>query len=405
MSFLIIPGRYLNILDECLSLVSSDPEPGYDAENVANNVPSHPFKFDDPGTNDYLLADLSRLPNGDMEDWVASGAGEVPDGFTKTGTVAKESTIKHGGSFSAKLSANANLWRIIWVPAGWEMTIECWLYGDGDDNMFARLRNLYTGNYLKTDSGWQAAETAFGSQAAAAWAKTTKEFVVEDYATCGYQHLVPLQILWEHEVGGTGGYVDDASIWPHWNFASIHGHNIPPTITVKYQSDDNVGMATPTTQATATVIQPSFFNVIGSMVTERFARLYLEGTVLQEKSILLGEFVLSQYRTLLHPHIKGPAYTRTMPSRGTLISKIPRSDWSERKVRLDFSDTDVELTRMYEMLDRARGGTDPFVIVPISTESDVMFGYFPTELTMNKLFRGHQTYSLEFQELAFPFTF
>jgi hypothetical protein len=406
MSFLILPGRYLNILDGCLSITASDPEAGYDAEDVANNVPSHPFKFDDPGTDDYLLADLNRLENSDFETW-AGPLDSQPDAWEVSGTVSKESTIKHGGSYSAKMLASSEVTQIRWVPSGWDVTVDAWLYGDGTYYTYGSIQNLYTGNWLTTGGAWQASSTNWGGVTAASWTQKTLEFAVEGYSICGYQHLVPLRVRFHHAVSGSGGYVDDAALWPHWDFASLHGHNIPPSITLKYQSDDNSGMSSPTTQATATVIQPSFYDTIGTAVKERYARLLLEGTVYQPKSVLMGEWVLGQYKTLTKGKMElGPDYTRIMPiTQESSISRTPRSDWSHRGLRLDFLHTGTALTNMYEMLDRARGGADPFVIVPISTESDVMFGYFPTSLRVNRMFLEWSTYQLEFREMAFPLSF
>ena len=90
---------------------------------------------------------------------------------------------------------------------------------------------------------------------------------------------------------------------------------------------------------------------------------------------------------------------------GAAESKLPRSNWSNRGLSLNFFNTDTELITMYEMLDRARGGADPIVIVPTTNEDTVMFGHFPPELFVNKTFLNHDSYDLEFVEMAFPFTF
>ncbi len=404
MSFLILPGRNLNILDGALSITATDPEAGYDEENVANSVPSHPFRFDDVGTDDSLIADLDRLTNGDMEAWAVT---TVPDGWeVVTGTAAREGTIKHGGSYSCKLLASSTVEQIIWVPSGWDMTLDCWLRGDGTYFTQGYLRNLRTGNWLTSGGAWQASITNFGAQTAGSYAQFTRDFTVESYSTCGYQHLVPLRLQFQHQASGTGGYCDDISMWPHWDFASIHGHNIPPNIAVKVQRDDNAAFSSATTEMTPTVIQPSFFDTIGTSAKERYARLLLEGSAVQTKSIYIGEWVLGQYKTLTKGHGYGPDYMRVMPtSQVSAISRTPRSDWSHRGLRLDFTNSDAALTNMYEMLDRARGGADPFVVVPIDTESDVMFGHFPTDLSVNRIFTDHQGYQLEFREMAFPFTF
>jgi hypothetical protein len=403
MSFLILPGQYLNVLDGAQLLTSTDTEPGYAAANVANGVPSHPFRFDDPGTGDSLKSDLNRLENSDFETWAVDS---VPDGWEDSGTVSKEASIKHGGSYSAKMLASSEVTQIRWVPSGWDMTVDCWLYSDGTYYTYGAIQNLYTGNWLTSGGAWQAAATNFGGVTAASWTQKTVEFTVESYATCGYQHLVPLQVKFSHAASGAGGYVDDAALWPHWDFASVHGHNIPPSITIKIQSDDNLGMASPTLQATSTVIQPAFYDKIGTPVKERYARLLFDGTVYQSSSVYIGEWVLGQYKTLAKGMGLGPDYMRVMPiTQESSISRTPRSDWSHRGLRLDFTNNDAALTTMYEMLDRARGGADPFVIVPLDTEPDVFFGYFPPDLSVNRLFANHSAYRLEFREMAFPFSF
>jgi hypothetical protein len=403
MSFLILPGRYLNILDGCNSITASDPEAGYDEENVANNVPSHPFRFDDAGTDDNLVADLDRLIYGDFENWAVD---TQPDGWEATGTVSKDAVVVHGGTYSCELAAEAEVKRIVWVPSGWDMDVESWLYGDGTYQMYAYLQNLYTGYWLNASAEWQSAKVIFGGRSAASWGAASRTFTVESYSTCGYQHLVPLEISFVHQTGGSGGYVDDVALWPHWDFASIHGHNIPPSITLRVQSDDNSGMSSPTNQVAFTVIQPSFFGLPAATVTERYARLLLDGTVHQEKSAYVGEWVLGQYKTLTKTFRYGVDYLRVMPiNPASSISRTPRSDWSHRGLNLDFRNTDTALTTMYEMLDRARGGADPFVVVPVDTESTVMFGYFPTTLSVNRIFTDHQGYQLEFREMAFPLSF
>lgn len=403
MSFLILPGRDLNILEGCISITASDPEAGYDEESVANNVPSHPFRFDDAGTDDYLLADLNRISNAGYESWAVDS---VPDDYSASGTVVKENTIKHGGSYSCELAASAYIWRIVWVQSGWDMTAEAWFYGDAAQPNEGIIQNLYTGNFLTSGGAWQSGSAAWGSRTAASWGLVSRTFTVESYTVCGYQHLVPLLYKFNRVAGGAAGYVDDVALWPHWNFASVHGHNIPPSIAVKMQSDDNSSMSSPTLHSTMTVIQPAFFDTIGSMVTERYARLFLDGTVHQEKAVYIGEWVLGQYKTLAKGMGLGPDYMRVMPvSQASSISRTPRSDWSHRGLRLDFTNNDAALTTMYEMLDRARGGADPFVIVPLDTEDDVFFGYFPSELSVNRLFSNHQAYQIEFREMAFPLSF
>ncbi|MHA2337483.1 MAG: hypothetical protein ACXACX_09275 [Candidatus Hodarchaeales archaeon] len=371
---LIIPGQNFNILDRTISISSSNPGLGFEEESVANYWPSHVFKFADVGTDDYIRADLSQLENGNLEEWNPDDV--TPTGFETSGTIAKESTIVDEGDYSAKIAADGYIKKVIWVLAGWEMTIVAALYGEVGYAMSAYVRNLFTGKYLNSSGNW-VASAAWTTRTVASWNDESLSFTVESYSVNGQNHLVPLEIKFEHATGGTFGYVDDVALWPHYNFISIHGHNIPPLVVPKVNSDDNSSYSSVTRRDsfTAPVNQPSFYEKLSAMVTERYVELLLDGTTLQDQ-IYIGDWVLAQYDQLDHEMRLDTEAVKLhrLQNRGSPNFPAARSDREhvEDLVFRYHTTIQAERVKIFEIYDRCRSGVDPVILVPHDNENLVM---------------------------------
>lgn len=75
------------------------------------------------------LPTLPTIVNGDFETWADAA---TPTGWTQTGTIAREATIIHGGTYSAKITSSGTLNRDL---VGWDnafrgklVTVKFWIY-------------------------------------------------------------------------------------------------------------------------------------------------------------------------------------------------------------------------------------------------------------------------------------
>ena len=92
------------------------------------------------------------LTNGDMESWTDA---TTIDGWTVSGEIAQESTIIHGGIYSAKQVAKDKLYQDIDVTPGKTYNISLWYYVDGGDGTDARIWSAWkdgSGSYLSDNS-------------------------------------------------------------------------------------------------------------------------------------------------------------------------------------------------------------------------------------------------------------
>ena len=401
-SIVYLVGKYANILNGAESVAGSSEDSLYPAANLYDELPAKPFKFNAAGADDTIDVDANRLLNGDFEDWTAGAAGELPDNWEDNAQdpaydTDREGTIVDEGTYSLRIEAAGTdgyaIQQDFTVLSGWAMTATGKAYSTaGGKAADIRIQNLHTGKWLDANGDWQSTTdyVVRDDTADTNWTSDTVTFSVEPYSTTG-RHTCTLRVIcwWEGNGAVTYGYFDGVAVWPHVNFASIHGHNLDAgaLITPKLQSDDNSSYSSVALLKTMTVIRPAFYSKLGSLCTERYYRLLLDGA--HHEAGEIGQLVLGQYDTLARSisatsdptmdHAQ-PQSRSTMPNRQIYARKL--SDQKQREWSFDYvARTTAQREEILELAERCNHGVDPIVFVPFDDESAVLYGYL-TDLSV-----------------------
>ena len=385
MAIVVGYGEHFNILAGAEARAVSSEDTLFPKENAVDLDQSVLFAFNAAAADDTFDADLNRVLNGDMEDWTLT---TYPDNWEDrsagTGALSEEITITQGGSSALKLTSGgssneATAVYLLEVVSGWAMTFSGYIRGDASVATTVKIRNIHTGKYLDSSGDWQTSAT-FGTQTAASYAQQTQSFTVEPYSTT-LRHKCTLEI--EVETASSGvGYADSFACWPHWDFASVHGHNLGVNMVPTFQSDDNSSFSSATTRATGTVAYPSFFKEPAAIVTERYFRALFTGT--NHAAIQIGQIVLMQ-QTELTPErfaaIQDREYMRLgqREVRSSAGQIYRRNQSGDDSVVFPLTFKVLSLSDVNELLDMMRRGGNgalPAVLVPDDTEAEVFFGHF-----------------------------
>ncbi len=386
MSFYYLLGEKFNVLKDAITITPSSEDSLFPVERIHNDAQGEVFRFATAGADDKLTADLSNLSNPGFEDWTLP---TVPDGWTDeslgTGNLSEETTLFHGGASALKLdSGGANneaiATREVTVRSGAPMTFSGWIRGDGTFPTIIRIRCLETGSYLTSGGTWQAASADFGSITSATYAEETASFTVETFSVT-LRDTVTLEIMVRYDENANAGYADDFALWHHWDFLSIHGHNLGAMITPEARSstDDFSGDDT-LRSSTLALARPSFYEAIGSTVTDRYFRLLLDGTNFEPGE--LGALIVGMKQTLPRaqnlPYNITPRIAKAMQvSRGGHISKIALARDESQTIPLNWRLTTAQYESFRDEIERRSTlGTARALIVPDSDRAEVYFGNF-----------------------------
>lgn len=270
-----------------------------------------------------------------------------------------------------------------------------------------RLRNLQTGAWLKSDGTWDASTmqnlaTIVGTTD---WTPASKTFTVQDLDTCKADQVTLRTYLY---ADGGQAWFDDVTLFPSLNWASIHGHNIPPFITPKLErSDDNIAW---TTEQTMTLKRDTFAVALSSLQAHRYWRVLFSGTPDPASLMYVGELIFGQYwEASRQPHYDG---TVTWTDNQTRLHSAIGDEFvhyqglaPQRKLHFDFtSTTDAEYIELHKRIFRAsRGGGNPIVLNVSDLDSEiVVFGRIGQSLAIAKNTPQLRTTTLEILELALP---
>jgi len=247
--------------------------------------------------------------------------------------------------------------------------------GTGDAHV--RIRNRQTGKWLDgADGSWDASVIdVFDETASASWETKALTFTVESLEICK-EDTVTLRVYLRASGSGTAKF-DQIELWPSVNWASIHGHNIPPFITPTLQrSDDGSSW---TTESTITLMRDSFYVALSTLESHRYWRILFDGQPDTGTLMYVGEIVLGQYFELLHnPQYGGgiswnDRQTRNESDIGDefiqLHGRVP-----QRALSFTFGfKTDQEYEQFRDLIfRRSRGGVYPIVIAPYDLDPDVV---------------------------------
>lgn len=391
--------------------VTTTPAEDADAPATAlyDGEPGSVFRFGSADTDCVIDVDCNLVLNGGFETDGTPFPPSWTDISTGAGAPSKETTIKVSGSNSLKLTGGVDTAAVrqdITMLPGEAFSVDAQMYGDAADPCRITIRNLSSGSWLASGGTWSSTIVYFVSQTPASWSGSNlQSCTMESYALCGYEREVTLRI--EIESDGTG-YADDVFIWPHTDFVSVHGHNIPMFIDAKIQhdSDSAYGSVTNPADGTMTLRQPAFMKVLASTITERYLRLLLDGTTVSAAEI--GELWMGQKKTLSQTPKHGLVMPVSMPGDEVVTIagqpiRTARAYHPTESLNIGFDLSDSEKTEVMEMMHRGNHGTEPVVFAPFDDEAAVYLGAFPLDIPANRAFI--QRYDMSgITLLGYPFT-
>ena len=421
MGFLFAAGVQANILEGAASITTSSESSLFEKWRLVDREPGSIFRFASAGLNDRIDIDLSRDFNGSFEGEFDGG---VPEKWTNAsnGTGALEleddtAKVHTGGSTKALRlnggdSGNEAVVKVqIKVLSGWAMTLQGYLRGDGTDAATMRVKILETGQYLQSDGTLSSSEVDFGSESGSAYVEQNASFTVPGFSTT-QRHFVTIEIELRNDGDGLA-YADDIALWPHWNFVSLHHHNLGANIAPTVSSDAAAAFSGATTRINSSttglktfdVRRGKFWGRVSSLVTERHFRVQYTGT--NYEPIENGELVVTQIRTLQRKPHSGFPTRLDRPQveapdrlgRGRVLNLTEQE--SERIVFQFLAISEAERDEMKnELVFRSGQGRDPVIVVPVDTKPDVIYGRIGRtfEFTTEPLFG----YGLEVLEETFP---
>ena len=421
MGFLFAAGTQANILEGALSITPSSESSLFGKSRLVDQEPGSVFQFASAGANDRIDVDLNRdfngsfegaFTNGVPEKWTdasnGTGALELEDDTTKvhTGGSTKALRLNGGGSGNEAVAKVQ-----IKVLSGWAMTLQGFLRGDATDAAKMRVKILETGQYLQSDGTLSSSAVGFARWAGTTYVEKSASFTVPGFSTT-QRHFVTIEIELRNDGDGLA-YADDIALWPHWDFVSLHHHNLGANIAPTVSSDDNAAFASPTTRLdslttglkTFDVRRGKFWGRVSSLVTDRYFRMQYPGT--NYEPIENGELVVAQIRTLQRKPQSGFPTRLDRPQveapdrlgRGRVLNLTEQE--SERITFQFLAISEAERDEMKnELVFRSGQGRDPVIVVPVDTKPDVIYGRIGRtfEFTTEPLFG----YGLEVLEETFP---
>lgn len=414
MGFLLLSGDKANLLESANAVAMSSEDSLYPAANLYDQELMSFARFASPAAADeHITIDLRALANGGFEDWT----GGAPDGWTvvTTGTgasVTQETTIKHSGTSSAKLTAGtgtpgALVRKDVTVRSGERRRAAWALYGDGSNATWLRIQNLHTGLYLNSSGAWVSSPTDLAAQTAAAWATGNLAFTVEGMDVTR-RNLVTLRVEASCTAASGIGYVDDLELVPGVTFLGVFGHNVDALVTPQLRKSSDNFVADDNLVDAPTVYLPGFF----STITETFSpywRLKLSGGPNVSGAIWIGELVLGQYLEMQD----APEYGYETGRRRRQVRSLSasgarqvrnRNVYAERGLRLQFSRDERASYEeaLREIYERTEDGLYPVIVIPDSAEREVFHGYVDPDWPVRRSFFTNWQDPIMIAESAYP---
>lgn len=403
MACLFVVGEHANALANATFSTSPSAATQFPASNLADGQPGTIFRFGSLAVNSIIEADLDIGGNdGDFESWT----GGTPDGWTEantgTGTVTQNITEFNSGASSAEFedgSGTASLYRDYSVRTGATLKLDVAHFATDIPLpvMKVRVQDLRTGKWLKSDSTWDGAQQDAIACAVQllTWVPETLTFAVES----SIWPTTSLRLTLHHE-SGSAGLFDSVALYPQVDFASWHGHNIDPVVTLQLRSSSDAFASDNDLEATPTVAVGAFYSYLAAPVLKRYWRSYFSGGPNSSVSgpPYLGEWCLAKALALS----KGPAYPVTLRHhfpqvRGRIgtwatyayaLSQHPQTD-----VSLTFRHQDAHSTEFQKEVVQRAGGGGVCVVVPDTDAPDIVFARFPESVTADRVLTDFRTLS------------
>lgn len=265
-----------------------------------------PAVYGSIGADSVVTADLAMWGNGNLETW----SGGLPVGFFQnSGTITQETGANaRGGSGScARLVSptGEQLGRTRSLRAGGWYYCDVWAKNVAT-SPGARLfvYNKRRGTWLQHGTRPLAWSTTYNY--ANIWAGTTYNplpsgesplgvaFQVESIAACA-AHSADIQFTLQGLGGGVlYSYFDDFNVWPLWDLAYVHGHNLPPRMGMLVQSsaDGVTWGGVSLSETTGIVRRQGIYAKATSYSRKRHVRVKFPGT--PDEALYMGKLIVGQ---------------------------------------------------------------------------------------------------------------
>lgn len=387
MAFKVLAGPYLNHLTRAVTAPTMSPSAlsTFPVTNAYDNRSSKAAIFGSAADDSTLTGDLNLIQgdfetSGEAATWTMLGVGTLASNGSDdySGSASGLLTIAGGGA------TDAIAYRDVTVRAGEELNLFGAAKKGTATNVYIRLRNRQTGNWLKgSDQTWNASSQNVLSVAGSGWetvSGTTAPitFTVESLELCQADTVTLRIYLWIAGASGHTGRFDALELWPSLNWCSVHGHNIPPFIVPTLQrSDDNSSW---TTEQTITLRRDSFYVALSGLESHRYWRLLLDGRPDTASLMHMGEVVMGQSFDLIrNPRFGGSLgwvekQTRLASDLGEEFVHRHNVKAPQRRLVLPFGfATDEEYEQHRDSIFRgSRGGSNMICIAPVEMDSSVV---------------------------------
>lgn len=403
MAFRYIAGPNLNHLTRAANAPSMSPAAlaGFPATNAYDNRSSRPAVFGTASSESTFTVDLNLIAGSDFETasdityWTTLGNGSVVHSTSDSWSGDGSMIVDNG------VASQAIAYQDVQARAGEELNF----YGaTSGAESYIRIRNRQTGNWLDTAGDWQATEQYVVASTDSNWHEGfVYQFAVEDLATC-ITDTVTLRVYLHTKSFGAGAY-DQIELYPSISWVSVHGHNVPPYVTLLL--DGSADGASWAEYDTFTQKRDSFVYVTANDYY-RYWRLRFDGY--PDGLMYMGEVVFGQHRELLHNPIYGGTLrwqeqqTRIVTDYGEPFVQL-HNQLPQRTLLLNFTHHgSTEYEQFHKELFRAsRGGGNVICVQPVEMDSDVVvLGRVRDTVEILKHTPYERSTSLEIAELPLP---
>ncbi len=363
--------------------LSAAADTNHPAANLFGRIPSNPLICGSVATDWTIDANQDMTTNGGFES--ALGA-EWTDRSVGASNTAVRSTAGADHSVGAAgllctltTTGGSNLagrsQDLLYVRAGETIYVRFDRRGDGTRLARARLQNLITGKYW-SGTVWQTAAVDFDTRSTNSFATFGPSAIVVESMPAGQPELalMPLRLTLYVDGSSAGNVAFDAvAVWPGWTLASFHGHNLTPRVTVQiFRSTD--GSSWTQQGSDITSFPQAFYYKAPAIVADQWLRIKILGT--PYAATVLGHAGFGQHLELARASGYPEDLSREDPQTRVGARSYLEADHPTRTYTLTFQAASAaEYAAIVDQVwGASRGGHHPLVVVPISTETAVIYG-------------------------------
>jgi len=382
---LIGAGQYLNLLARGTVTVDTSEDSLFTAANLYDGLASKPFRFSSSTSDSVITCDLNMMSNGGFETGNTSGwTANVSS--TATNLVAVTSANPNAGTYSlvltyatASTSDYCGAYQDRTFPTGERVNLTIALSGNTTTRL--RVQCVETGGYLSTDATWGTTSAYAVVNPSTSYVTTTLTFTTPE-TTDARRATVTLRFQ-PIMVGATTavGYADDIYVHPSANFLGVFGHDLGPIAPKWLASTDGVVATAASTVATMTPAARSFYSYTTTPVDYRYLHLLLSGV--PHEAPWFGEVVAAQVETVGQRPLWGYetadslSQARATTVDGGVAHVFQLADDARRSIKFSWTFGDASGWTQFhqDVLRRSEYGRWPVVVVPFTSESDVIYGH------------------------------